>query len=113
MATLLRLSRSPRLDPDPTPREEELMTVHLLEATCPLCQETFNPDGPEDLEHLETMDGRRCGGQAISYEELHTDGRVVQVYTTYRGLQVALLIRAVALPERKLPPVKFYPHRLS
>lgn len=33
------------------------------EAVCGRCGETFNPDGPDDLEHLSRLDGAACGGQ--------------------------------------------------
>lgn len=34
----------------------------MTEAICEKCGETFIPDGPDDLEHLETIDGTECGG---------------------------------------------------
>ena len=37
----------------------------MLEAECARCGETFIPDGPDDLEHIEREDGARCGGQGV------------------------------------------------
>ena len=38
------------------------MSIIAYEARCPRCGETFNPAGPDDLEHLATLDGEPCGG---------------------------------------------------
>lgn len=35
------------------------------EARCTKCDETFNPDGPNDTIHLMTVMGKVCGGKGV------------------------------------------------
>jgi hypothetical protein len=37
----------------------------MLEAQCPKCGETFNPDDETDLEHIQTIDDITCGGTGV------------------------------------------------
>lgn len=41
------------------------------EAKCGKCGETFNPAGPDDLVHIERLDGVPCGGQGELVGEWH------------------------------------------
>lgn len=43
----------------------ELPAPGRLEGVCRKCGETFIPDGPTDLEHLETLTGAPCGGAGV------------------------------------------------
>jgi hypothetical protein len=85
--------------------------VHLYEAVCPKCGDTFNPDGPDDLAHDYDQNDRRCGGVADWYIEIHRDlGRMV-VHTTFAGLQNALIERLVSTKKARasMPMIKFRP----
>lgn len=37
----------------------------IYEARCKTCAETFNPDSPTDLEHVQRVDGTPCGGRGL------------------------------------------------
>ena len=85
------------------------MTIHIYEAVCPNCGQTFNPDGPDDLMHLswDTAVGTDCG-IATEYLEIHLEGDIVEVHTNPEKLQEALVER-ISHPERRHPRIKFRP----
>jgi hypothetical protein len=37
----------------------------IYEAECKKCDEIFNPDSEEDLEHIAREDGTPCGGTGV------------------------------------------------